>query len=204
MLAERRAQASRSHAGHLPCLVEETLSDAGIVLETLGAIAVSAGPGSFTGLRIGVAFAKGLAFAGGVPLIGVPTLEAHASAVRAPAGTLVCVANDARKGEVYAALFVVRTDGVERQWEDRAWRAEALLDALPPEAVLAGDACDLLVARVPAAAARCVRAALVPSGGVVALLGSTALARGECQPLGEFEPRYVRAPDATLPDPPLR
>lgn len=204
MVAERRAEASRSHAGHLPRLVEEALSDAGVAIAGIDAVAVSAGPGSFTGLRIGVAFAKGLAFAGGVPLIGVPTLEAHASVVGGPEGTLVCVANDARKGEVYAALFVVRAGGLERRWPDRAWRAAALLDALPRDAVLAGDACDLLAARAPDAVAGRACERIVPSGAVVALLGSVALARGERERIGDFEPRYVRAPDATLPDPPLR
>src|SRR5437016_11790062 len=60
----------------LPLLVERVLGDAGLALEDVEGIAVSIGPGSFTGLRIGLALAKGLAFAGGLPLVGVPTLEA--------------------------------------------------------------------------------------------------------------------------------
>lgn len=205
MLAERHATATRSHVGHLPRLVEEALAEAGMPLQAIEAVAVSAGPGSFTGLRIGVAVAKGLAFAGGIPLIGVATLEAHASCVVRPAGTLVCVANDARKGEVYAALFAHRANGgVERRWEDRAWRPAALLAALPPQTVLMGDAGELLTCHAAADAAAVACEPLRPSGAAVARLGRAALLRGERDRVADFEPRYVRAPDAVLPSPPLR
>jgi len=181
------------------------LSDAELELDDVDGVAVSAGPGSFTGLRIGTAFAKGLAFAGGIPLIGVPTMEAHASLAACHAGTLVCVANDARKGEVYAALFEVRSAGeVERCWPDGAWEPIALLRALPRDAVLAGDACDLLARRDPARSARHRCTPLVPSGGTIARLGTVLLTRGERASVGDFSPTYVRAPDATLPSLPLR
>jgi tRNA threonylcarbamoyladenosine biosynthesis protein TsaB len=205
VLAERHATAARSHVGHLPRLVEEALAEAGLSPGAIDAVAVSAGPGSFTGLRIGVALAKGLAFAGGIPLVGVATLEAHAACVARPAGTLVCVANDARKGEVYAALFAHRADGgVERRWEDRAWRPAALLAALPPQTVLVGDAGGLLTSHATADAATFVSERLQPSGVAVARLGRAALLRGERDRVADFEPRYVRAPDAVPPSPPLR
>lgn len=199
MVADRRGEGSRSHLASLPTIVEAVLSDLQIGLAEIDAIAVSAGPGSFTGLRVGAAFAKGLAYAGAIPLIGVSTLEAHASRVEERDGTLVCVANDARRGEVYAALFAARGGGmVERRWPDRAWDPARLRDALPSDVVLTGDAFHLVDA------GREVGLPTAPSGGTVARLGSAALLRGERARVGDFEPTYVRAPDATLPSPRLR
>ena len=105
VLAEGVHRESRSHTASLPLLVERVLGDAGLALEDVEGIAVSIGPGSFTGLRIGLALAKGLAFAGGLPLVGVPTLEALAWVVDAAPGTSVCAALDARKREVYGAVL---------------------------------------------------------------------------------------------------
>src|SRR5207245_2133470 len=76
VLAEGVHRESRSHTASLPLLVERVLRDAGLALEDVEGIAVSIGPGSFTGLRIGLALAKGLAVAGGLPQVGVPPLEA--------------------------------------------------------------------------------------------------------------------------------
>jgi tRNA threonylcarbamoyladenosine biosynthesis protein TsaB len=201
VVAEDVATASRSHVGHLPRLVAGVLRAAGLGLGDLDGMAVSAGPGSFTGLRIGVAFAKGLAFAAARPLAGVSTLEAHAIAARRPVGSLVCVANDARKGEVYAAIFVVDSPTrVTRRSEDRAWSPAALCDALPAASVVVGDGVPVLQAE-----GRSVRVGeVVPSGGVVAQLGAAAIARGATVDLIDFEPTYVRVPDATLPETPLR
>ena len=77
VLAERRAHATSNHAGLLPRLVAETLAEGGPLVRE-DALAVTIGPGSFTGLRISLSFAKGLAFAGGHRLVGVPTLDAPA------------------------------------------------------------------------------------------------------------------------------
>src|SRR5207244_11208452 len=131
---------SRSHTASLPLLVERVLSDAGLVLEDVEGIAVSIGPGSFTGLRIGLALAKGLAFAGGLPLVGVPTLEALAWVVDAAPGTSVCAALDARKREVYAALFALEAGGPRRLTPDLALAPEALAARLPRPCTVVGDA----------------------------------------------------------------
>lgn len=205
VLAERTASVEHSHVGHLPELVTATLADAGVALDALNVVAVSAGPGSFTGLRIGAAFAKGLAYAGGAALVGVSTLEAHAGCAAVHPGALLCVANDARKGEVYAALFAVDRDGrVERRWDDAAWRPDALLAALPSDATIVGDAGAVFAAHEAGVypLRRC--EPLRPRGGVVARLGAAAFSQGATANVGDFEPTYVRAPDATLPKIPLR
>jgi tRNA threonylcarbamoyladenosine biosynthesis protein TsaB len=205
VLGERAAPADRTHAGHLPGLVAALLAEAGLTLAELDAIAVSAGPGSFTGLRIGAAFAKGLAYAGDLALVGVPTLEAYAVAAAAPVGTCLCVANDARKGELYAGVFRVVDPGeVVTEQPARAWAPDALRRILPDETLVVGDA-GALVAAVDATGLT-VRPpeACGNRGAAVARLGARRLAAGERAAIGTFEPTYVREPDATLPARPLR
>lgn len=93
-----------SHAEKLHVYIEEVLKEAKINSEQLQAIAVSKGPGSYTGLRIGVSAAKGLAYALNIPLISVSTLQALAKQVEADSGLIVPML-DARRLEVYSAIF---------------------------------------------------------------------------------------------------
>ncbi|WP_289044769.1 tRNA (adenosine(37)-N6)-threonylcarbamoyltransferase complex dimerization subunit type 1 TsaB [uncultured Olleya sp.] len=95
-----------SHAEKLHVYIEEALKEAKINSEQLQAIAVSKGPGSYTGLRIGVSAAKGLAYALNIPLISVSTLQALAKQVEADSGLIVPML-DARRLEVYSAIFDV-------------------------------------------------------------------------------------------------
>lgn len=105
LLGAREVMVERNRTGLLP-IVDELFTAVGIRPQALDAIAVGAGPGSFTGLRIGMATAKGIAFASGRPLWAVSSLGAiaHAELQRDPAG-LVVVVLDARKGEVYAGAY---------------------------------------------------------------------------------------------------
>lgn len=93
-----------SHAERLHVYIDEVLKEANIESNQLDAIAVSKGPGSYTGLRIGVSAAKGLCFALNKPLISIPTLEALAHQVVSNDGVIVAML-DARRMEVYAAIF---------------------------------------------------------------------------------------------------
>src|SRR5205085_10028128 len=113
-----------SHCSGLPIAVEELLAGVGLKIDDVRGVAVGLGPGSFTGLRIGLSYAKGMAYAGGIEIVGIPSLDAIAlSAVcvgaaprgrpsegdrvaaplqeRAEPDTLICPLLDARKGEVY-------------------------------------------------------------------------------------------------------
>ncbi len=93
-----------SHAERLHVYIDQVLNEAKIAAKDLSAIAISKGPGSYTGLRIGVSAAKGLCFALGKPLISVSTLEALAHKVKAEKGIIVPML-DARRLEVYSAIF---------------------------------------------------------------------------------------------------
>ena len=101
-----------THAERLILLIEEVLEKAGLGFIELDAIAVSEGPGSYTGLRIGVSTAKGLAFGLNKPLIGVNTLQALASAVPLEEGDLVIPVLDARRMEVYREVFDWKLDSI--------------------------------------------------------------------------------------------
>jgi tRNA threonylcarbamoyladenosine biosynthesis protein TsaB len=201
VLAEETHRDSRSHTSSLPALVEQVLARADVVIEEVDAVAVSIGPGSFTGLRIGLALAKGIAFAGGLPLVGVPTLEALAWVADAPPGTTICAALDARKHEVYAALFEAAAAGPRRLTPDLALAPDALLARLVSPCVLIGDAGDVYGDLLRTRATLLPFATHHPRGGVIARLGAAALAAGAGGNPGLLEPTYVRAPDAELPRP---
>lgn len=98
------AQEGYSHAERLHVFIEEIIKEAGITFKDLSAIAVSQGPGSYTGLRIGVSAAKGLCYALDIPLIAVDTLQALASQVTISSGLIIPMI-DARRMEVYSAFF---------------------------------------------------------------------------------------------------
>ena len=112
VVAEAHLHRPRVHAKHLTPLVDDVLQHADVRGTDLDAVAVSMGPGSYTGLRIGVSTAKGWAMAHGAALIGVPTLEALAAQARpwGHPGDAVCAVLDARRNEVYASVYRMTAD----------------------------------------------------------------------------------------------
>lgn len=103
-MAEMTLNIKKTHSERLMPLLDQMLTESGIEREEIEAIAAAAGPGSFTGLRIGVSTARALAQALNIPAVPVCTLQAMAEAVPAP-GPLVCPILDARRNQVYTALF---------------------------------------------------------------------------------------------------
>jgi tRNA threonylcarbamoyladenosine biosynthesis protein TsaB len=112
----RESSEDKSHATRLTLFIQELLADNHLVADQLQAVSLSMGPGSYTGLRIGASVAKGLAYGSGIPVIGIPTLQAlaHGFFLRygkgiAESGTahpvLLCPMLDARRMEVYSALY---------------------------------------------------------------------------------------------------
>lgn len=94
-----------SHSEQLHVFIEQAMAEASISLKDLDAVAVSKGPGSYTGLRIGVSAAKGLCFALGIPLISIPTLKSMATQVQLNPNEVVVPLLDARRMEVYSCAF---------------------------------------------------------------------------------------------------
>jgi tRNA threonylcarbamoyladenosine biosynthesis protein TsaB len=104
ILCKEIAEEGYSHAERLHVFIEEIIQEAGITFQELKAIAVSQGPGSYTGLRIGVSAAKGLCYALSIPLIAIDTLEILARKINISNGTILPMI-DARRLEVYSAFF---------------------------------------------------------------------------------------------------
>ncbi|HYJ16897.1 MAG TPA: tRNA (adenosine(37)-N6)-threonylcarbamoyltransferase complex dimerization subunit type 1 TsaB [Candidatus Limnocylindria bacterium] len=120
-----------NHSETVLPMIQAVLDKSDCRLADLTAIAIAIGPGSFTGLRIGLALVKGLAYDGNLPVIGVPSLEAQAERVRAFAG-LICPLLDARKEEVYTAVFDRRDGILRRRFADRACAVTTLATLFDP------------------------------------------------------------------------
>ena len=109
LICNEIAEEGYSHAERLHVFIEESIAAVGITYKDLVAIAVSQGPGSYTGLRIGVSATKGLCFALGIPLLAVDTLQALASQAKVESGLIVPML-DARRMEVYSAVFTANLE----------------------------------------------------------------------------------------------
>ena len=121
ILCKEIAEDGYSHAERLHVFIEEIIKEAGITFQDLSAIAVSQGPGSYTGLRIGVSAAKGLCYALEIPLIAVDTLQVLASQAKVSSGLIIPML-DARRMEVYSAIFTPNFD------KKRAVQAEIITE----------------------------------------------------------------------------
>jgi tRNA threonylcarbamoyladenosine biosynthesis protein TsaB len=199
-----------SHGAALPGALDELLRAANVSIRDVGAIAVGTGPGSFTGLRIGLSYAKGIAMASGCALVGVPGFDAMAlSALERDntlddtnLGRLVCVVVDARKGEVYAALYRVVADGLEKLSEELVIALEHLASRIAEDVMFVGD--DRAKDAAALVESRGNRVAVFDTGtldlrGVcVAALGGARFARGETDRAASLEPLYIRTPEATF------
>ena len=121
LVCKEIAEEGYSHAERLHVFIEESIKEVGITYKDLVAIAVSQGPGSYTGLRIGVSAAKGLCYALGIPLIAVDTLQALAAQAKVDSGLIVPML-DARRMEVYSEIFSVKLES------KRAIQAEVITE----------------------------------------------------------------------------
>ncbi len=119
LLGESYQNTGLTHSQTLMVMAEDLLKQCGKTASDVDAVAVAEGPGSFTGVRIGVAAAKGFAWGGQLPCYGVSTLEAMAETLGIYEG-YVCPCMDARRSQVYNALFYVNRGRLERIREDRA------------------------------------------------------------------------------------
>lgn len=191
-----------THSRTLMPIVEGILKNTGLTVQDCDAIAVAVGPGSFTGIRIGVAAAKGLAFAAEKPTVAVSTLEAMARNVAHMEGLIIC-AMDARRNQVYNALF--RSDGTgapHRLTEDRAISLPDLSEevaAMEGPRIVLGDGASLCLKALEEQEIPCRLAPpqLVMQNAVsVALCAGEAALRGGLIDPQALAPVYLRPPQA--------
>jgi tRNA threonylcarbamoyladenosine biosynthesis protein TsaB len=194
VILERAHDRPKQSAERLLPLIAELLSEAGWPRTSLDRLGVSVGPGSFTGVRVGIACAQGLSLGLGVPLVGVSSLRVMARAVPASLPGVRCAVLDARRAEVFVAGYAAGPRAVQ---------------VLAPLALSASSAAETLQARLPApivwigsglsllglAPSFVAPGTEEPSAGAVGLLAEE-LEPGENPPL----PVYIRDAGATLPD----
>lgn len=197
MLAELRINSGTSvHSTTVVPAIEFVLQVTGLDLTAVDAFAVAVGPGSFTGIRVGISTVQGLALVSGRPCLGIATLDALAAKIAGEAACLVSVV-DAFRGDVYGAFY----DCEGRQTGAAAVESpEDLLARLPdPDAAFAGDGAPLVSAKLASFSghARFPRC----SSFLAASIGKLAVTRmrgGAGRPAAELRPLYIRPPTARL------
>ena len=198
VVTHRAERMARGQSEALVPMLDEVLAEAAVNYEDLNALAVTVGPGAFTGLRIGLATARGLALALGLPLAGVTTLEAVARSVpeAARAGRRVLVALDSKREDLYVQMFAYDLTPLS---EPAAVMAGILPEILGDGPVLiAGDAADRALAALAVAGGS---AELADVSGIpdAVQVGAAALSR-PLPPVGyRPAPIYLRPPDAVRP-----
>ncbi len=205
IIAEYTLNIKETHTSRLMPAIDHILKDAHLTIHQMDAVAVSLGPGSFTGLRIGVATAKGLCLALRKPLIGIPTLDAFAQNI-CYTSQLICPLLDARRGEVYTALYHYRLPvghhELEKLTGDMVLPLEELLSKINAPTIFVGDVFEgyrsLVEKAIPGKASFAPPYSSLPRAANVAVLGLRKLKSGKETDLQEIEPLYVRRPEAEV------
>ena len=205
VIAEYTLNIKETHTARIMPAIDRILKDTHLTIHQMDAVAVSLGPGSFTGLRIGIATAKGLCSALRKPFVGIPTLDAFARNIYC-LHHLICPLLDARRGEVYAALYRYRTATATSRLEKLTGNL-----VLPLEELLVGiDGPVIFLGSVPAGYRDLIREKLegkvffappylnLPRAANVAVLGVEKLESGEETDPRTVEPLYVRRPEAEV------
>ena len=212
VIDQRCGDPSRAHVERLPGEILELTAAHGLCVQDIDVFAVASGPGSFTGLRIGIATMQGMAVTTGKRIVAVSALEAlaHVAGARAPAGTRVAAWIDAHRQDVFAALYRVveapafSPERLEEIEGPTVGRPEAALErwgarfgAAPT--LYIGDGADLYAAAVQRAVTS--QGEIFPLQPLAAAIGRLAIARATRQetidPAG-VQPLYVRRPDAEV------
>jgi tRNA threonylcarbamoyladenosine biosynthesis protein TsaB len=201
LLGEILVNVRTPHSDRLLCLIEQLLTDCGLSVRELDAFALAVGPGSFTGLRVGMATAKGLALATGKPVMAISSLRMLA--MQAPCTHYpVCSLFDARKKQVYAGLY---------RWQDglpQAIRPEVavapqlFLELLVEPTIFVGDGAqvyrELIVERLGADAHFLPFSHHTPRAAHLLPLAALDLRQGRETSLAELAPHYIRRSEAEL------
>ncbi len=206
VLVERCSPSGGQHAERLLPMIERVLCEAEVCESQVEVFAVSIGPGSFTGLRVGLATVKGLAFGTSRSAVPVSTLAAlawgyakrNASPVEAPIAALL----DARRGEVYAAVFQIDSSGLRALDATQLLSPQALVDRLPERCIVMGEGAALHASALRRLAGPGIEipddANVPPRARSVGELAVAALDRGEAQDPASLVPHYVRRAEAEV------
>ncbi|WP_316637303.1 tRNA (adenosine(37)-N6)-threonylcarbamoyltransferase complex dimerization subunit type 1 TsaB [uncultured Ruminococcus sp.] len=198
IIAEYYLNTGFTHSQTLMAMLESVLKISGKRADDIDLYAVNSGPGSFTGVRIGVSAVKGMAYAQDKPCVEVSTLESMAYNFL-DSHTIVCACMDARRKQVYHGLFRVDGDRIERLCEDKAIAIEELLSGLPngEEIILVGDGAELVYQSAEEPAVKLAPPNLrYQRASSVALAAVETYNRGEAVSPAALMPRYLRLSQA--------
>lgn len=210
LLEHRQRRVRYDHGSSLLDTIHDVLDHQGILVASCDLLVVGLGPGSFTGLRVGMATAKGLARAANIPIIGVSSLEAIAfTTTCASPGVPVCAALDAHRGQIYAGIFARALDASWNILEsEQAWTPQELVDAVRAQAVLhknthflgqaLGRYASLQAFDEDAAVHVAPEWRVQPDALGLAMRGRERFMLGERADLRVLEPNYIRPSDAEL------
>lgn len=194
--AESWLESERAHASDLLPALDRLVTGLGARPADLAAICVGTGPGSYTGLRVGIATALGLARASGAAVLGVPSGETLCFGACQPGRSMILLL-DARSGEIYYAKYRRLDDEVETIDPPRVVRPEEVAALVDGDAPIFGDATVGAAAGLGPSPLDRLRTDVVPAAHDLLELGARRIARGIATPLAMLEPLYLRAFAAT-------
>jgi tRNA threonylcarbamoyladenosine biosynthesis protein TsaB len=205
LIAEVRLNVKSTHSERLMTEIDHVLRQAGLKVSDIDVFAIAIGPGSFTGLRIGLSTVKGFSYATGKPLVSVPTLEAFAWNFPYCSHP-VCPMLDARKKEVYAALFKWGNEGVTRLIDEVSIKVNRLLEDIKlssdKRVVFTGEGAilykDKIIEVMGNKAIFASPEKIVPSPANVASIGIKKAIKGEFSEPVSLVPFYIRRSEAEL------
>ena len=201
VLEELTTDNGQTHSRHLLEMIHTVMQTTGLSMSSLDGFAVTRGPGSFTGLRIGISSIKGLALAVNKPVVGISSLEALAQQ-SAPEAERVCAIIDARKGEVYAAFYQFTPEGLKPENDEVVLPPDELLMDISKPCVFVGNGAmlyrDVITEKLGDHACFAPQAQHIIRASTVALLGLKRFENGEVGETAELVPHYIRKSDAEL------
>ncbi len=201
LVAETRLNVKTTHSERLMTAIDNVLKQAELTLGDIDVFGVAIGPGSFTGLRIGLSTVKGLSYATGKKIVTVPTLEAFAWNFPYCAHP-VCLMLDARRGEVYAAVFKWEKEGFCRMLPETSIKPDDLLTQLEGMVLFAGEGVPLYGGKIAGIMKERALIAppqtMVPSPANVAMLGLRKAVKGDYADASAQVPYYIRRSEAEV------
>ena len=207
LIAEYTTNISKTHSQHLMPMIEHVLKNAGLVPKDIGAIAVSIGPGSFTGVRIGISAAKGMAMALDIQTAGVSVLDGIAYNLMNSYTGRICVITDARRKQVYAAIYEMpdikcRMSNMKKLTGDMVLTIEELIKKTKKKTIFIGNATTLyyntLKKELGDLAVVCSPNLGIPRASSIAFLGEDILKEGKGLSHFDLKPNYIKLSDAEI------
>lgn len=201
LLAEKALVVNQTHSKHLMGMIDSVMKMAGLKISDLDGFAVTKGPGSFTGLRIGISAVKGLSAASGKPLVGVSTLDALAFPF-SMSSYLICPLLDAYRGEVYVSLYRFKNGTLKEKSSEKALSPEKLIQDIKEECLFVGNGAISYKSIIKEKMGKTAHFSLSSQNEIrastVANLSVNRFINNDTDDTANFVPHYIRKSDAEM------